>query len=769
MNYVSIFPRPRPEAELSTKPCSYKNTLKRKRSATQVACNACRMGKVRCDGSQPVCGRCRKRSAKCVYNDRLEMSHDAVEVLELMQVLPQQTASQILSLLRTTDPASILSIVKGGMDGKRSPSVQDAVHAVAASSSSPLELELIARNPASYVFLHQVSVTKLEASDLLRPTHLSRVCYQGQMCIPLPYVYHPESLRSATNRVGLMQTPVKFGSSSFSSSKIIGAANIAAGRDIAPSRNQASVHCRPQQSVQLCDDRLGSLRIGFWTDIPIDSDFAARIISLYLETDHPLLGIFDPDCFVSDLVSHQHTSCSSFLVNALLSWSCQMYSAIDKVAEEYARQFCAKAERLWTVEKNCDSLLNMAGAQLLSLASMANGKDYRMLDYTKVAIQMGTRLGLFGLEENSTRNLNQDMSESLRSASSFTAWGIFNWTVLTTLFYQQPGTDCPRYPPTLPIPGHNACEDYRDLSFDGDSHKSNVRMPHYMGMTFPAACQFWRILHEVSLTYLDPRNHLNRHRLSLGFAELKYREILAWAENLPSPLIQKGKNPHHVVILHIWLHAAILDIFRPFLKRPDFERLHLKTFSAPRSTPAAAYCASVNQLKHLIIYYRCVYESSSYTMLWHTALTYVANAVLQDTNDPQWWLYFLLCIYGYESLCRSFRVSQAIGRGLLTMALRDRDTTVSSARKVIGELRERGLGHNQGTIQAKFMADLELAVTDPRVATVEYLAEDFEGLAFFREFTNSVDGNRLERDWADGADPCSVSGTGTPLEQLLDV
>ncbi|KAH8197917.1 hypothetical protein TruAng_007920 [Truncatella angustata] len=321
----------------------------------------------------------------------------------------------------------------------------------------------------------------------------------------------------------------------------------------------------------------------------------------------------------------------------------------------------------------------MAGAQLLSLASMANGKDYRMLDYTKVAIQMGTRLGLFGLEENSTRNLNQDMSESLRSASSFTAWGIFNWTV----------TEVSR----------NPC----------------------MG------------------------------------------------RNLPSPLIQKGKNPHHVVILHIWLHAAILDIFRPFLKRPDFERLHLKTFSAPRSTPAAAYCASVNQLKHLIIYYRCVYESSSYTMLWHTALTYVANAVLQDTNDPQWWLYFLLCIYGYESLCRSFRVSQAIGRGLLTMALRDRDTTVSSARKVIGELRERGLGHNQGTIQAKFMADLELAVTDPRVATVEYLAEDFEGLAFFREFTNSVDGNRLERDWADGADPCSVSGTGTPLEQLLDV
>lgn len=74
--------------------------------------------------------------------------------------------------------------------------------------------------------------------------------------------------------------------------------------------------------VMLCDDRLASLDITFWTTVPISSDFAARIISLYLQTDHPLLGTFDPDSFVSDLVENETTSCSSFVVNALLYWGC---------------------------------------------------------------------------------------------------------------------------------------------------------------------------------------------------------------------------------------------------------------------------------------------------------------------------------------------------------------------------------------------------------------------------------------------------------------
>lgn len=75
-------------------------------------------------------------------------------------------------------------------------------------------------------------------------------------------------------------------------------------------------------STKLCDSRLEELDIQFWTDVSIDNDTAARCISLYLETDHPLLGHFDPELFVLDLVSCQDQYCSSLLVNALLYWAC---------------------------------------------------------------------------------------------------------------------------------------------------------------------------------------------------------------------------------------------------------------------------------------------------------------------------------------------------------------------------------------------------------------------------------------------------------------
>jgi hypothetical protein len=72
----------------------------------------------------------------------------------------------------------------------------------------------------------------------------------------------------------------------------------------------------------LCDPRLHDLEIGFWTLVPIGNVLAARAISLYLKTDHPLLGLFEPTLFISDLVDKRNGFCSPAIVNALLYWAC---------------------------------------------------------------------------------------------------------------------------------------------------------------------------------------------------------------------------------------------------------------------------------------------------------------------------------------------------------------------------------------------------------------------------------------------------------------
>ncbi|KAK8070947.1 hypothetical protein PG997_011150 [Apiospora hydei] len=578
----------------------------------------------------------------------------------------------------------------------------------------------MARHPISYPMLQPISVTALQESNLLRsvksnrPTELS---FQRRMAMLKP-----------SSSIGLQD--------SLATGELF---NIDADSAVKLYR----IHGAPEDPLPIsrdyCDDRLSGLHISAWTTVQISNELAARIVSLYLKTDHPMLGTFDPDLFVSDLVTQQKRFCSSLLVNALLYWGSQMYSAIDKEVQKYVRLFCTEAERLWSEAKHTDTLLNMAGAQLLSLASMGHGKDHACLKYLTEAVNMGVRLKLFGRTDAIGEDTQRKMSVDDQSATSFAAWGIFNWSVLTTIFYRQPGISYPDSPPVCLIPGNIQSGSSPPADIDSSSEETSVSpkrsLPAYMGTTFTFICQLWRIVHELTLTYYNEKYKTKPP--NLDFAEMKYRELLAWMQNLPTELARGEDNPHHVLVFHIWVHAVVLDLFRPFVNDPEMRHAKLKTFSARHGSPQTAFDASVEQLKHLIIDYRNNYESSACTILWHTALMYVANAVLVS-KDTDWRVYFLLCIYGYESLNRPFRVSEAIGTSLLTMTLRNSDITIEEARSLLLELKERGLAHlpSEGTIRATFMGDLELAMSDPEAARVENLANNFEDMVLFREFVN---------------------------------
>lgn len=87
----------------------------------------------------------------------------------------------------------------------------------------------------------------------------------------------------------------------------------------------------PISTLHRCDERLEGLDMKFWSSVPISDDIAAKIISLYLETDHPLLGTFDPDLFVDDLVNCRLRYCSPLLVSALMYRGCVGVDGIQRV------------------------------------------------------------------------------------------------------------------------------------------------------------------------------------------------------------------------------------------------------------------------------------------------------------------------------------------------------------------------------------------------------------------------------------------------------
>lgn len=237
-----------------------------------------------------------------------------------------------------------------------------------------------------------------------------------------------------------------------------------------------------------------------------------------------------------------------------------MYSSIDPKTSTLALGFCTEAERFWDIERNNsrDTLTTLAAAEFLCLAYLGRGRDYTILAYVSDASQMGQRMGLFGVKSRENTAWSRDAIEVVDDATRarmYAAWGVFNWITLVfglltlppppcipltplpkqrlmSLFYRQPGIDCPKHPPQMAIP---ICTKTPSLE--------------YMGTTFPEICRFWMILHEVTLVYSGDGVTPWGSSGTLPFAEFKFRELLAWSNSLPSQLTQGYDHQHHVQIL----------------------------------------------------------------------------------------------------------------------------------------------------------------------------------------------------------------------------
>lgn len=179
----------------------------------------------------------------------------------------------------------------------------------------------------------------------------------------------------------------------------------------------------------------------------------------------------------------------------------------------------------------------------------------------------------------------------------------------------------------------------------------------------------------------------------------------------------------------IWFHASILQLFRPFAQH-TVEPIIQNDFAV------AAFTASLNQLKHLAVLFRYKFACAPYAAFWHTALLHVANAVMQDTEDPQWRSYFVLCLDSYAELYSSFRIAGGIVKSLLSIALRLKAITVSEAHALLAQVSEKGLHHTDiDDISASFVVDLNLVYVDRVAAQLTSLNKAFDDLALFGEFT----------------------------------
>ncbi|KAF3049590.1 hypothetical protein E8E11_008967 [Didymella keratinophila] len=92
-------------------------------------------------------------------------------------------------------------------------------------------------------------------------------------------------------------------------------------------------------------------------------------------TDHPVLGFFDADLFLRDLIGQGLNFCSSFLFHSVMSLACQSYSTLDLRVTPFVTLFIEESVKLWHAERSIDATTTLAAINCLSVATGWNGKN----------------------------------------------------------------------------------------------------------------------------------------------------------------------------------------------------------------------------------------------------------------------------------------------------------------------------------------------------------------------------------------------------------
>lgn len=247
-----------------------------------------------------MCGSCVQRDLTCHYTDtrrrpavqsqsqvRKRIGGDQNDLLSRLRTLPLAEATELLksirhdhdalSLYQSTSPSSRPQTP--GLPIRPPISEHDVLRSLLPSTPNGFEFELTVRHAISFPTLIPISVTSPSMENIVKPTLIHQ--------LGLPRTQSPQDL--------------------FTDKHLI----------VEPS---PPLHCTyPSNQI---NHRLRHIDISKWTDVPISNDLAVRVVSHYLDVDHPVLPLFDADLFLNDLVQQRSDFCSRLLVSALICWAC---------------------------------------------------------------------------------------------------------------------------------------------------------------------------------------------------------------------------------------------------------------------------------------------------------------------------------------------------------------------------------------------------------------------------------------------------------------
>lgn len=272
---------------------------------------------LKCDGNRPQCAKCQRKRIDCVYAPRNNASSEQLQnevaslraqlsqhqdFVEKLKYLPEKDAADLVRALRTSsNPGNTIRHLSGAMNGRQRPSDVNTARAISPLTESKLEFELMSRHYLTYPRLLPIKASAIKLSNagesILRNISSNRLQTSSH---PLRDDYAVSQWPIRDN-LQLLHDPDSATSISWDVNDI-------------------------------CDSRLHNLHMEHWTTVPISDAYAAAVLSLYLQTDHPVLGTFDVDLVLNDMAAQRPRFCSPFFVNSLMYIACVCPSLLYHLA-----------------------------------------------------------------------------------------------------------------------------------------------------------------------------------------------------------------------------------------------------------------------------------------------------------------------------------------------------------------------------------------------------------------------------------------------------
>ncbi|KFA48276.1 hypothetical protein S40293_10140 [Stachybotrys chartarum IBT 40293] len=727
-------PRPRPDDSDSARDPGLAPVRKKPKTTVRFVCDGCRAKKTACDARQPSCTPCIKRRTQCTYpplkeTDQLRHKVDGMrkaladheELLGHLKTVPDEEAAKVLRQLRTArDISAFLSSIKGSTHSKGRPSDLALARNILPPARNRVILELMALYRMAYPKLIPVDI----ANIILKPrTQASR--------------FGSPQLKAKEAEVSDLETTVPGDVLQRRNDSSNAWWDFAAPlvREMTPPAKASSTSplLGPAKPAVYADDRLRQLKMDYWTRVPISDEFAATIMSKYLEVEHPMQAWFDADLFIGSLVNCDLTFCSPFLASAFLFSACIAYSPIDIRASALSHAFFKETAMLYKAERLSSSLPNVAALHAFSQACISSGHVEVLPQLNVDGRHMAERMKLFGIspEEAAANPRFMNSSPEMQQATAHAAWASHY-----SLYYK-----CVPilFPPMFPVPGGNISDD-EESSFENPLGWKSYPLAPYMGAVFPALCGMWLIAQEIISAYYHDHEIPVADRVPLAFAESKYRRLLAWTTRLdPMLTCHEEKTLATVLILHMHLHSIILVIFRPFLQN-ESKNSALRSFSATYASPLAICNASLDQVRRLALRCHLDYPGELISIVSMSAYLNLGGATVgavegEAMSAEEKRFYFKLCMCYWQETMIGHPVTMGVVEGLLAMAMKRQGMNGSVARRLLEVVKSLGQHHGKLEASAGLMKiDYDLAQVNPSGATADSLGTELKKLVLMDEF-----------------------------------